>query len=81
MGYFTIDMARLAGAGGRVIAVDLQEQMLSRVRSRAKRADLDDRIETLRCETDSLGVASLVDFALMFWCPTKKGYSERSPRP
>ena len=37
MGYFTLPMARLVGNSGRVIAVDLQAQMLDRLQRRAER--------------------------------------------
>ena len=40
MGYFTLEMARLVGAYGKVIAVDLQPKMLSALQRRACRAGL-----------------------------------------
>ena len=35
-GYFTIDMAKLVGPKGRVIAIDIQTKMLERVRKKAQ---------------------------------------------
>ena len=35
MGYFTLDLARMVGPGGRVVAVDLQDRMLKALRRRA----------------------------------------------
>lgn len=69
MGFFTLELARLVGPGGRVIAVDLQPRMLDGLRRRADKAQLDDRIETRLAQTDSLDVADLreaVDFVLAF---------------
>lgn len=69
MGFFTLPLARLVGAGGRVVCVDIQEKMLSALKRRARRAGLADRIEARVCDTDSLGVADLVltiDFVLAF---------------
>ena len=43
MGYFSIPLARLVGPEGKVICVDLQEQMLAGVRRRAERAGVADR--------------------------------------
>ena len=43
-GYFTIDMAKMTGAGGKVIAVDLQEKMLERVGEKAAAEGLEERI-------------------------------------
>ena len=37
MGYFSIGMAKLVGANGKVIAVDLQQKMLDVLRRRAER--------------------------------------------
>ena len=38
MGFFSIGLAKLAGPGGRVIAVDLQQKMLAVLERRARRA-------------------------------------------
>ncbi len=67
MGYFTIDLAKLAGPEGRVIAVDLQQQMLDALGRRARRAGVTDRIILHRCRKESLGVEEPADFALAFW--------------
>ncbi len=67
MGYFTIGLAKLAGPGGRVIAVDLQERMLDVLGKRAVRAGVADRIVRHRCGKESLGVEVPADFALAFW--------------
>jgi SAM-dependent methyltransferase len=40
MGFFTLELARLVGPGGRVVAVDLQEKMLAALRRRAQKAGL-----------------------------------------
>ena len=69
MGFFTLPMARLAGEKGSVIAVDIQEKMLSSLGRRARRAGLADRIGTRVCTEDSLGIDGLagrIDFALAF---------------
>ena len=66
-GYFTIDMARMVGAGGRVIAADLQTQMLDKVRKKACRHGVLERIELHRCESDRIGWHAPVDFILGFY--------------
>jgi ubiquinone/menaquinone biosynthesis C-methylase UbiE len=58
MGYFSLPLARLVGPSGRVICVDLQPQMIARLRRRAGRAGLLDRIETVVCGADDLGTAA-----------------------
>lgn len=66
MGYFTLALARLVGPGGRVYAVDVEPRMLAKLKKRAARAGLAERIEARVCPEDSLGVEDLageIDFA------------------
>jgi ubiquinone/menaquinone biosynthesis C-methylase UbiE len=67
LGYFSIPLARLVGAEGRVICVDLQEQMLAGVRRRAERAGVANRIRLHRAGPHGIGLAETADFALAFW--------------
>ena len=67
MGYFSIGMAKLVGANGKVIAVDLQQKMLDIMQKRARRSGVADRITAHRCESDSLGIGRPADFILAFW--------------
>jgi ubiquinone/menaquinone biosynthesis C-methylase UbiE len=64
MGLFSIAMARMVGEHGQVIAVDLQQQMLDVLRSRAEKQGVSDRIQTHRCEANRLGINVPVDFVL-----------------
>lgn len=69
MGFFTLELARLAGPSGRVIAVDVQPKMLAGLKHRAAKAGLTERIEVRQATADSLGVsdwAGKVDFTLAF---------------
>jgi len=69
MGFFTLDLARLVGASGRVVAVDVQPKMIDRLKRRATKATLIDRIDARVVSADSMGVADLrgtVDFTLAF---------------
>jgi ubiquinone/menaquinone biosynthesis C-methylase UbiE len=59
-------MAQMVGDQGRVIAVDLQQQMLNMLRRRAERAGVADRIQFHKCEQDRLAVEAQADFALAF---------------
>jgi len=67
IGYFAVPLARMVGPSGRVIAVDLQPEMLEGLRRRADREGLAERIRLHRCTADSLGVEGPVDLALAFW--------------
>ncbi len=69
MGFFTIELARLVGPAGRVVAVDIQPRMLARQRRRAARAGVADRIETRVVQPASLGLEDLggaADLVLAF---------------
>jgi ubiquinone/menaquinone biosynthesis C-methylase UbiE len=67
LGYFSIGMAKLVGANGKVIAVDLQQKMLDIMLKRAGRAGVADRIIPHRCKADTIGIEDSVDFILAFW--------------
>jgi len=67
LGYFSLALARLVGPGGRVVAVDVQPQMVRRARRRAERHGMKDRIDFRTCAPERLGVKDPVDFALAFW--------------
>jgi SAM-dependent methyltransferase len=69
MGFFTIPLARLVGASGHVIAVDLQSRMIEGLRRRAAKASLLDRIDARVTSADTMGLddlAGIVDFTLSF---------------
>jgi ubiquinone/menaquinone biosynthesis C-methylase UbiE len=70
MGFFTLDLARLVGDQGKVVAVDIQPRMLQALRRRARGAGLEQRIDARLVEGGGLPTRDLsgqVDFALAFW--------------
>ena len=70
MGFFTLDLVRLAGPRGRVVAIDVQEEMLAGLRRRAARAGLEGRIDLRLAGPDRLGIDDLagqVDLVLAFY--------------
>lgn len=66
-GFFTIEMARMVGKSGRVIAVDMQEGMLQKVIEKIKGTELEERILLHKCGEDNTGVSEPVDFVLLFY--------------
>lgn len=68
MGYFTLELARLVGPTGRVVAIDLQPKMLARLKRRAAKAGLLGRLDIRVAKPDSLGINDVTsaDFALAF---------------
>lgn len=69
MGFFTMELARLVGPRGRVVAIDVQPKMLVELQRRAREAGLLDRIDTRQGPGDAMGLDDLkgqVDFVLAF---------------
>jgi ubiquinone/menaquinone biosynthesis C-methylase UbiE len=67
IGYFTIPLARLVGASGKVIAVDLQQRMLAGMEKRARKNGVQERINPHKCTPQSLGIKGPADFVLAFY--------------
>ncbi len=66
-GFFSIDMAQMVGQSGRVIASDLQEGMLQKIRDKIEGTELEERITLHKCEENKIGVSEHVDFVLLFY--------------
>jgi len=69
MGFFTLPLARMVGAGGRVVCVDVQEAMLRSLGRRARAAGLAERLVPRACSATSLSIDDFdgqIDFALAF---------------
>lgn len=66
-GFFSIAAAELVGAKGKVIAVDLQDGMLSKVSNKIKGTKIEKRIKLHKCEESRIGVSDKVDFLLAFY--------------
>lgn len=66
-GFFALDMARMVGASGRVIASDVQEGMLQRLGCKIQGSAFEDRVVLHRCEANKIGLSVKVDFVLAFY--------------
>lgn len=66
-GFFSLDMARMVGESGQVIACDLQKGMLDRLEKKIAGTELEKRVRLHLCKEDSIGVADQVDFVLAFY--------------
>jgi ubiquinone/menaquinone biosynthesis C-methylase UbiE len=77
-GFFTIDMAQMVGKSGRVIAVDLQDGMLQKLRDKIQGTEYEERVTLHKCEENKIGVSEEVDFVLAFYMlhevPNKEEY-------
>ena len=77
MGYFSLGLAKLVGENGKVIAADLQKQMLSGLKKRATRPGLAERIQLHQTTLDQIGVDIPADFGLAFWMVHEVQHQER----
>ncbi len=77
-GMFSLAMARMVGEGGKVISVDIQEEMLQFLRQKSEDAGLDSRIVLQKSMPDKIGINEKADFALAFYMvhevPDKDGF-------
>lgn len=66
-GFFTVDMAGMVGPHGRVIAADLQDGMLDKLKEKIRGTASEARITLHKCREDKIGLSEKVDFVLAFY--------------
>ena len=67
MGFYSIAMAKIVGPQGKIISVDLQQEMLDILLKRAKRAGVSERIRPNLAKRGDIGVNEKAHFALTMW--------------
>ena len=66
-GFFSVEMAKMLSGSGKVIAADLQQGMLDKVKQKIKGTELEQRIVLHKCQEESIDVTEKVDFVLAFY--------------
>ena len=66
-GDFTIAMAEMAGESGRVIAIDLQREMLEHAQEKCRKNRSSAPVTWHQCGPDTLGITAAADFVLSFY--------------
>lgn len=66
-GMFSMAMAEMVGEKGKVIAVDIQDEMLQMLRQKIEHTELESRIRTHKSSPDKIGISEKADFALAFY--------------
>jgi len=66
-GYFSVEIAKMVGESGKVIAADLQQEMLEKLRKKITGTDLQHRIKLHKCEADTIGDIEKVDLIFAFY--------------
>lgn len=67
IGFFTIPMAQLVGERGKVIAADIQQEMLAAIKKRAIGAGVQERITLQLVSPELREIDGRFDFILAFW--------------
>ena len=79
-GFFSVEMAKIVGGFGRVIASDLQKGMLQKLKIKIQGTEIEKRIRLHKCEEDKIGVSEKVDFIVAFYMvhevPNQKEFLE-----
>ena len=77
-GLFSVEMAKMVGTRGKVIAADLQDKMLDKLRRKIQGREIQNIITLHKCEQDKIGIKEKVDFVLAFYVvhevPDKRGF-------
>lgn len=72
-GAFTAPLARMVGEAGRVVAIDVQKEMLDLVSRKIEAAGMTERVKLHQCTGNTLGISTPADFILTFYmvheCP------------
>jgi len=66
-GFFTVDMAQMVGESGQIIAADLQDGMLQKLKGKIHDTKLENRVLLHKCEEDRINLSKHVDFILAFY--------------
>jgi len=66
-GFFSIEMAKMLNDVGKVIAVDLQDGMLTKLKNKISGSFLEPKILLHKCSNDKIGLLKPVDFVLAFY--------------
>ncbi len=77
-GFFTIEMASLVGESGQVVACDLQDGMLDKLKAKVKGSPFERILSFHKCQKDQIGLTKHGDFLLAFYMihelPNQKYY-------
>lgn len=77
LGFYTVEMARMVGEKGRVVAVDFQPEMLTITEKKVRKAGFSGRVEIVQCRQDDIIVTGPFDFVLSMWVSHEVADRER----
>ncbi len=65
--FFSTEIAKMVGEMGRVIATDLQDGMLEKLKVKIRGTEFEKRISLHKSEKNKIGISDKVDFVLAFY--------------
>ncbi|MBN1940722.1 MAG: class I SAM-dependent methyltransferase [Candidatus Diapherotrites archaeon] len=66
-GLFALEMAKLVGSEGKVVAADLQQEMLDRLKAKLAGTELESTIKLHKTSENKIGLNEKFDFILAFY--------------
>lgn len=66
-GFFSVEIADMVGESGKVIAADLQQGMLDKIKKKIDGSEIENIIELHKCEEYNIGISTKVDLILAFY--------------
>jgi ubiquinone/menaquinone biosynthesis C-methylase UbiE len=72
-GFFTIELANLVGESGKVIAIDVQSEMLDILETKLRGKEIANRIKLQKCSDYNFNISEQVDFVLAFYVVHEAG--------
>ena len=66
-GFFSVEIAKMLNGSGKVIAADVQDAMLDKVRKKITGTVLEPTVHLHKSDFENIGVVEKVDFVLAFW--------------
>ena len=66
-GVFSLGIAKMLNGTGKIIAADVQEGMIEKIRKKIEGTNLEQVIELHKSDFEKIGIDEKVDFVLAFW--------------
>ena len=66
-GFFSLEIAKMLNGAGKIIAADVQEGMIEKIRKKIEGTNLEQVIEVHKSDFEKIGIDEKVDFVLAFW--------------
>ena len=66
-GLYSVEMAKMVGESGKVIAADLQEGMLKKLKNKIQGTEIETRIELHKCDENRIGITEKVNLVFAFY--------------